>query len=138
MMRASRYLYAIGASLARKFHTCTPAVKRKLVKTYCYQIYTSQLWYNYTQYSHNKVKSAYNSVLRRIFKVPRFQDGVVYSASSLFVGNHLRNYTATIRNLVYRFRTRIEKCLNPIIVSVLIYSSISKIHSHWSFLLKPP
>ena len=76
------------------------------ILTILYYTILTILYYNYTVYADSKAKAAYNSVLRLIFKVPWFHDGVVYSASALFVRNNLRNYATTIRKLVHGFRTR--------------------------------
>ena len=84
IMRHCRYLYAVGNSLIRKFWYCNLTVKLKLFKIYCGNVYSGQLWSNYSAASISKVTTAYNTILRRLLNIPRFQDGVSYSASAMF------------------------------------------------------
>ena len=79
-----RYLYAVGNSLIRKFWYLNLTVKLKLFKIYCGDGYSGQLWSNYSAACISKVTTAYNTILRRLLNIPRFQDGVSYSASAMF------------------------------------------------------
>ena len=44
-----RQLYARANVLARKFYMCTDEVKILLFRTFCCNLYTCQLWWNFTQ-----------------------------------------------------------------------------------------
>ena len=75
-----------------------------------------------------KLYTAYNNVFRMLHRLPRD-----CSASAMFVNSHVKNCSAIIRNLVYRFIRRLELSENGIILSVL-NSDLrwqSRIRRHW-------
>ena len=74
IMRHLKYLYAIGNTLIRKFFFCSRFIKLKLFRTYCMNIYTGHLWVNYKPVTMKKLNTAYNSILRRLLGIPRFQE----------------------------------------------------------------
>ena len=49
ILRQRRQLYARANVLARKFYMCTDEVKVLLFRTFCCNLYTCQLWWNFTQ-----------------------------------------------------------------------------------------
>ena len=116
IMRHCRYLYTVGNSLIRRFWFCDIRTKLKLFTMYCGNVYTGHLWWNYSKCSLNKVKTAYNSILRRLLNIPRVQDGVSYSASSMFVGHNICNFSALMRRMCSSFTQRLEKSCNQTIV----------------------
>ena len=99
-----------------------------LFNTYCSPMYTAQLWWNHTVASFHRLNVAYNNVLRRLLRRPRF-----CSASGLFVECRIPNCKAVIRNLIFRFMTRLDLSTNSIISTILV-SDIrwtSRIRRHW-------
>ena len=90
--------------------------------------YTAQLWWNHTVASFHRLNVAYNNILRRLLRRPRF-----CSASGLFVECRIPNCKAVIRNLIFRFMTRLDLSKNSIIFTIL-GSDIrwtSRIRRHW-------
>ena len=92
IMRHCRYLYAVGNSLIRKFWFCNLAVKLKLFKIYCGSVYSGHLWSFYPRTSIRKVTTAYNTILRRLLNIPRYTDGVTYSASDMFAKHNISSF----------------------------------------------
>ena len=128
IMRQCQQLYARGNVLLRKFHMCSMSVKIQLFNTYCSPMYTAQLWWNHTVASFHRLNVAYNNVLRRLLRRPRF-----CSASGLFAECRIPNCKAVIRNLIFRFMTRLDLSTNSII-SIILVSDIrwtSRIRRHW-------
>ena len=128
IMRQCQQLYARGNVLLRKFHMCSMSVKIQLFNTYCSPMYTAQLWWNHTVASFHRLNVAYNNVLRRLLRRPRF-----CSASGLFAECRIPNCKAVIRNLIFRLMTRLDLSTNSIISTILV-SDIrwtSRIRRHW-------
>ena len=117
--------------LVRKFHFCSAEVKVNLFRAYCTPLYTAPLWVSYKSESLRKLKVAYNDAFRILLKEPRGG-----SASQLFCVNGLTTFQALLRNLMHRFKCRLDGSLNEIIM-VLVnpsYSSVryqSQIWKHW-------
>ena len=57
-LRQRRQLYARANVLARKFYMCTDEVKVLLFRTFCCNLYTCQLWWNFTQTAMRKINVA--------------------------------------------------------------------------------
>ena len=93
---------------------CTPVVKLSLFRTYCSPLYTSQLWWNYKLSSIRKLYVAYNNGLRILLNIPRYHNGVNYSASQMFVQNDVPNCATIIQKLVhvYSFIGRLHASKN--------------------------
>lgn len=130
--RQCRQLYAQGNVLTRKFHMCSNNVKVHLFRTYCSSLYTCQLWWCYKNATIKKLYVAYNNAFRLLMNLPRG-----CSASGMFATNNVSSCQAIIRNLVFRFRSRVDSSENTIIKSVLS-SDIkwqSRIRLHWMKLL---
>ena len=78
--------------------------------------------------SFHRLNVAYNNILRRLLRRPRF-----CSASGVFVECRIPNCKAVIRNLIFRFMTRLDLSKNSIIFTIL-GSDIrwsSRIRRHW-------
>ena len=102
-MRQCRQIHAQGNILVRKFSMCSNAVKITLFRTYCSSLYTSQLWWNYSKTAIKKMYVAYNNAFRMLFRLPRD-----CSASGMFAQNGVLCCPAVIRNLIFRFRGRLN------------------------------
>ena len=118
MMRHLRYLYTVGNSIIRRFYFCSRLVKLKLFKAYCMNIYTGHLWINYKQATYNKIRTAYNTILRRLLGIKRFENGVNYSASGMFATNTIPCLAALLRKLIYRFQCRVTKSSNTLLLTL--------------------
>ena len=118
VLRQCRQIYARGNTLLRKFYICSTEVKLTLVNTFCYPVYTAQLWWNYTVASIHKLHVAYNNVFRLLLNQPKY-----CSASTMFVEYHVSDSKAVIRNLVYKCMRRLDGSYNRL-VTVIINSDI--------------
>ena len=73
MEKAKRSIYARGNSLVRKFAACSEDVKISLFQSFLTPIYCCHLWAHYTQRQYNAVRTAYNCILRKFFRISRFE-----------------------------------------------------------------
>ena len=119
IQRQIRCLYAQGNNLIRKFHMCSKNVKVTLFRTYCTPLYTAHLWTKYKASTFHKIKVAYNTIFRLLLGVPRFSNGINYSASQLFVENNLPTFEALLRKLSHTFMSRILSSENKLMKSVV-------------------
>ena len=93
ILRQRRQLYARANVLARKFYMCTDEVKVLLFRTFCCNLYTCQLWWNFTQTAMRKINVAYNNAFRMIMQLPRY-----CSASNMFAMCNVPSCQAVMRN----------------------------------------
>ena len=107
---------------------CTDEVKITLFRTFCCNSYTCQLWWNFTQAAMRKINVAYNNAFRMIMQLPRY-----CSASNMFAMCNVPSCQAVMRNLVYRFTTRVDRSENKILCAIgnsdMRYQS--RIKKHW-------
>ena len=117
------------------FATCTlllnpDEVKITLFRTFCCNLYTCQLWWNFTQAAMpmRKINVAYNNVFRMIMQLPRY-----CSASNMFAMCNVPSCQAVMRNLVYRFTIRVDRSENKLLCAIgssdMRYQS--QIKKHW-------
>lgn len=96
-----RKFYCRSNGVLRKFHSCSIGVKLLLFQSFCSNFYQCPLWLSYPKFIYDKVKVAYNNMLRRIVGLPRY-----YSASEMFVYYRMDNLDAIVRksraNLYFR------------------------------------
>ena len=114
IMRQRRQLYAHGNVLLRKFYMCTNYVNIKLFSTFCSSMYTAQLCWNHSVYSIHRLNACYNNVFRRLLGLPKY-----CSASAMFAEKLTPDCKAVIRNLVYKFMSRLDKSRNSLIIAAL-------------------
>ena len=94
-------------------------------------LYTAPLWVNYKKESLRKLKVAYNDCLRILLKKPRST-----RASQLFCNMDLTTFMALLRNLTFKFMSRLD-CSTNFIIDLMTdpgRSSVkytSKIWEHW-------
>ena len=113
---------------------CSEKAKIKLFVTYCSQFYCAQLWqYSNSDKAYNKLKVAYNNVFRFFLRLPRDDQGRPCSASGMFVPRKVKSFQEIMRNLVYKFKCRINTSENELVMNTL-YPSVtawSKVRKHW-------
>ena len=112
--RETRSLYIRGNTIVKKFGFLDENIKCSLFKSYCYSLYTCSLWVNYRQSTMNKMRVAYNNVLRKLLDVPPR-----CSISAVFVSNNLRGFWENIRYSCYSLRERVVICDNSILKTML-------------------
>ena len=132
VQRQTRNFYARANLLIRNFRYCTDNVKCYLFQSYCTSMYCCQLWFNSTKGSLKKLKTSYNSALRRFLVISK-----PYSASQMFVSRGILSFDELLRKSIYRFVERIENSTNSIIHACLSSSVFrySPIRKWWSSLL---
>ena len=102
--RQTRTFYARANVLIRNFRHCTDKVKCYLFQSYCTCMYCSQLWFKSTNDSLRKVRTSYNTVLRRLLCT-----SLPYSASTVKC-LYLEEYPGLINcKSLYNFAKRIER-----------------------------
>ena len=112
--REIRNVYIRGNTIVRKFHFLSLEVKCALFKSYCYPLYTCSLWSKYRVSSINKLKVAYNNILRKLVGVPPW-----HSARTIFVNLNMRSFFETIRATSYSLVQRVLECQNSIVQALL-------------------
>ena len=112
IMRQCRQLYAQGNDLARRFLMCSDNVKVTIFRSYCYSLYTSQLWWKYKVNSIRKLYVAYNNAFRMLFLLPRD-----CSASGIGLHNGM-SCPALVRKLVFGFYKRVKASQNYIVKAI--------------------
>ena len=112
--RQTRKFYAQANMLLRNFRYCGKEVKCMLFKSFCNNMYCCPLWFNSTSSSIKKLKSSYNSVLRRLLCIR-----MPYSASELFVSCGIPSFYELLRECIFDFSERIGKNTNSIIEACL-------------------
>ena len=131
-MREIRSLNARGNTIIRKFGILSLDVKCELFKSYCYPLYTCALWADYNQGTLNRLKVAYNNIMRRLAYVPPWS-----SASHMFGSLGVRSFQETMSNCSYSLMRRIDHCPNEFInvISDSDASMLSKQRNQWISIL---
>ena len=80
---------------------------------------------------------AYNNVFRFFLCLPRDEQGRPCSASDMFVSRKVKSFAEIIRNVVFKFQSRLDNSNNELICSILNkhYVKESKFKGHWQRLL---
>ena len=112
--RQTRKFYAQANMLLRNFRYCGREVNCMLFKSFCTNMYCCPLWFNSTSSSIKKLKSSYNSVLRRLLCIR-----MPYSASELFVSCGIPSFYELLRKCIFDYSERIGKNTNSIIEACL-------------------
>ena len=112
--RQTRKFYAQANKLLHNFGYCGREVKCMLFKSFCTNMYCCPLWFNSTSSRIQKLKSSYNSVLRRLLCIR-----MPYSASEMFVSCGIPSFYELLRKCIFDFSERIGKNTNSIIEACL-------------------
>ena len=96
--------------------------------------YTCQLWSRYTARSLHKLYRyvAYNNAFRMMHHLPTY-----CSASEMFTVNRVPNCAAVIRNLTFKFMSRLGLSSNAMVCSIIDsdLKFVSRIRLHWMNML---
>ena len=135
--RETRNLYIRGNTIVRRFGFLSMDVKRTLFKSYCYPMYTCSLWSKYRESSLNKLKVAYNSIMRKLVGTPPWS-----SARTIFVRHNVRSFYETVRIVSYNLMSRVLTSCNNVVQSLLRSDSytMSRTRSKWlqNLFINPP
>ena len=116
--RQKRKIYGQGNTLIRKFSMCSLDVKVMLFRTYCTPMYCAQLWCRFRPSSNrrgalSKLYVAYHSILKLLIGISKYERN-----SPIFVHLNVPTCAAVIRNLIYKFKCRVDQSKNPILQSL--------------------
>lgn len=112
--RQIKCFYSRANMLLRKFYNCSSSVKIKLFRSFCTNMYCSQLWYHHTRKSLNDLRVAYNNAFRILLGLPRD-----CSASAMFVSRSVPTFEALRRNMLFSLFNRLSKSKNSLVVTML-------------------
>ena len=132
ILRQRKKIFAQGNSLLRKFFMCSIEVKATLFRSYCSSFYTAQLWTKYSQNVINKLFIAYHNTLKLFVGVNKREH-----TRPICVALNVKFCPALIRNLVFKFMTRLTLSKNTLLKALYdsncFYKSI--MWRHWRSLL---
>ena len=111
---------------------CSIDVKVELFRSYCSSMYTSQLWTRYTGNAIRKLYTAYHNSLIILICVSTREEN-----SPICANLNVKSCPALIRNLIFRFMSRLNASDNNIIRSICKSSCYytSPMWKHWRQLL---
>ena len=112
--REIKNLYVRGNTIIRRFGFLNTDVQCSLFKSYCYPLYTASLWCNYRQSTLNKLKVAYNNIMRQLMGVPRW-----HSARTMFVNLRIKSFFENLRTISYSLLKRVLTCNNSVVRTIL-------------------
>ena len=92
----TRNFYSQANLLIRNFRYFTDNVKCYLFQSYCTSMYCCQLWFNSSKGSIEKLRTSYNSALRRFLAISK-----PYSASQMFVSRGILSFDELLRKSIY-------------------------------------
>ena len=111
--------------LLRKFSYCSPDVKCCMLKSYCFTMCCSSMWFDSTVTAIRKIKIAYNNGLGRILNLPKYN-----SASEMFVNLNIPSFDELLRKFVYSFKSRIQDSCNSLVIGI-VKSSVPLFNKIW-------
>ena len=116
--RQKKKIYAQGNTLIRKFAMCSLDVKIMLFRTYCTPMYCAQLWCRFKPSSNrrgalSKMFVAYHSILKLLIGASKYDRN-----SPIFVQLNVPTCAAVIRNLIFKFKCRVDRSQNAILQSL--------------------
>ena len=111
---------------------CSIEVKIELFRSYCSSMYTSHLWTKYSGDAIRKLYTAYHNSLKLLLGVPKRSE-----TSPLCANLNIKSCPAVIRNLIFKFMTRLKTSDNNIIHAICSSSCFYKspMWKHWRQLL---
>ena len=113
MEKAKRAIYARGNSLVRKFGACSENVKISLFGSYMTPIYCCHLWASYTVRQMDAVRTAYNCIFRKLFRISRYD-----SARVNYVQRSLPTLQEIVRKNTASILARLSSSANHISADV--------------------
>ena len=126
--REIRSLYCRGNQLVRKFGFCSMEVKCSLFRTFCYSLYTSNLWANFRICDIKRLEVAYNTIFRMLIDIPRW-----ISPRSYYVNKNVLSFQEILRSKMFNLLSRVKSTSNIIIVRILSSDAVplSSLFGRW-------
>ena len=117
--RQKKKIYGQGNTLIRKFSMCSLDVKIMLFRAYCTPMYCAQLWCRFKPSSNrkgalSKLYVAYHTIFKLLIGVSKYERN-----SPIFVHLNVPTCAAVIRNLIYKFKCRVEQSKNTILQTLI-------------------
>ena len=128
IQRQIRGIYALGNMIINYLRHCSVEVKTMLFKTYCCNMYCSNLWTKFYAKSFNNIRWAFKRVYRYFMNLKRDS-----SISMSMVENRVNVFDVIVRNYICKFMLRLNHCDNLIVktlVNSLFYSG-STVYVKW-------
>ena len=76
--RQLRSLYASGNTILNKFSACSKDVQLQVLESYCLNFYCSTLWCKFSKLNINKIRVAYNNIIRKLLGYSRHLHAAIY------------------------------------------------------------
>jgi len=95
---------------ARRFYSCSVAVKLRLFKSFCLCFYDAALWDNFTAGSLDKLRSAYVKCIKVFFGYAKY-----YSVTTMLTELNLQKFNTVIDKCRSNFQFQIPACENGIV-----------------------
>ena len=111
--REVKSMYSRGNNLIRKLGFLPFDVKRSLFMSYCYPMYGSALWSNFTKAKLYRLEVAYNNIMRKIAYVAPWQ-----SARRMFVTCQVKSFQENLRAIMYSLMNRVDTSANEVLVLI--------------------
>jgi len=96
--------------LARRFYSCSVAVKLRLFKSFCLCFYDAALWNNFTVGSLDKFRSAYVKCIKVFFGYSKF-----YSVTAMLTELNLQKFDSLMDKCRSDFQRQIHARDNGIV-----------------------
>ena len=114
MLRQIGICYARANGIINNFSMCSPVVKATLFRTFCSNMYCSQLWRDFRSGFIRQLIVGYNHSFRYIMNYPRN-----CSASGMFVFNNIPSFMELWRNYIYGFMQRLINSENSVVAATV-------------------
>ena len=120
-------LYARGNALIAKFRKCSTNVKCKLFKSYCSNMYGSNLWCYYHKNTMNSIRYAYNVLFSKLVNID------IKNVQWEMLQNHIDVLDVIIRKVQYSLFSRICDSKNDLMKCIVdsLYFCDSKLFLEW-------
>ena len=114
--REIKCLFVRANLLCRRFYRCSLQVKLRLFRSFCICFYDTALWISYTAATLAKFTACYTKCLKSFFGYSKYS-----SVTSMLLDLGLPTCNTLLHNYKFSFLTRLAKCDNSLVKSVLLH-----------------
>ena len=114
--REIKCLFVRANLLCRRFYRCSLQVKLRLFRSFCICFYDTALWISYTAATLAKFTACYTKCLKSFFGYSKYS-----SVTSMLLELGLPTCNTLLHNYKFSFLTRLAKCDNSLVKSVLLH-----------------